>query len=198
MAKLTEGQALLQVVERGVGKRLYLQYKALPLGSRKRKALWEQILGLRDSFMASQAVREGDEPAVEKIDPVLKAIQRDHPDARTVGDLAWVGIEKLGVAERRRDLSLTREQGVAKALQTTEGAALYVWTRPPWRDLSLSEALAKAETRRWLDAQGYVNWSAAVAEAAAVLSPDDPAAGLSEVEKRYPAMYGEYLRERRR
>ena len=194
MAKVTEGQALLDVVERGLGRRLYMEWRLLPQGSRKREEVWDKILGLRDSFITSQAVR--DDPALEKIDPVLKKIQRDHPDARTVGDLAWAALEQLGVQERRRDPALTQEGAVAKALQTTEGTALYPWTRPPWRDLGLTEAVAKAETRRWLDSQGYTNWSGVVAEAAQLFSPDDLASGMAKVEKRYPTIWKAYREER--
>ncbi len=146
--------------------------------------------------MGSQAVREGDEPSLAKVDPVLEKIHRDHPSARTIGDLAWAAVEKLGVQERRRDPALTREQAVAKALHTIEGAALYQWTRPPWRDLGLEEAVQKAETRRWLDSLGFVNWGHCVAEAAEAISPDDLTAGMAKVEKRYPTIWKMYVEER--
>jgi|GEM_PF-6791031 hypothetical protein len=117
---------------------------------------------------------------------------------KTLRDIAWERIESLaaGLVQKSAE-PLTREQAVAKVLETPEGKEAYTWYVHPYANLPATQALEKLGRDAVLKEHGVSSMGEAVAKCAEAFCPGDPAAGLAEVRKRLPWLYELYERESR-
>jgi len=115
---------------------------------------------------------------------------------KSIKSMAWERIEALadGLVQKSAQ-SLTREQAVAKVLETPEGREAYTWYTHPYADLPATEALEKLGRDGALGAFGVRSVGEVVAKCADAFCPGDPAKGLEEVAARLPWLYEMYERE---
>jgi hypothetical protein len=94
-----------------------------------------------------------------------------------------------------KDGSLTREQAMAKVLETPEGKEAYEWYTSKYANMELEDAIQEIAKDARLREMGYSSYGEAVAKAASDLAPGDPAKGLELVRKLYPNLFEAYERE---
>lgn len=115
---------------------------------------------------------------------------------KTLRDIAWERIESLadGLVQKSAE-PITKEQAVAKVLETPEGAEAYTWYTHPYAHLPATEALEKLARDATLKQHGFGSVGEVVAKCADAFCPGAPARGLEEVAKRLPWLWEMYERE---
>ncbi len=116
-------------------------------------------------------------------------------DKRPLRERAWEVIVRLAKVEQHKDATLTREQAIARVIDTADGRAAATIYESPAGGLSAAEATT-VERRK---AAGLNDWSRAVDVCVqAIMSRDGVGydVALRRVPERYPAVWNAYRSER--